>query len=187
MKMFKKMIVVAAMALLAICAQVGTASAALVNGGFETGDFTGWSIDSVSNWALVMDSGSKEGTYHAELGTYGSVGTLSQTFSTTAGQAYSVKYWLANDLSGDNSFQALWNNSAIQATALTNVNAFGYREYLFTATANSDSSTIAFNFLNEPSVFHLDNVDVTPTPIPAAFWMLGSGLLGLAGVRRKQK
>lgn len=26
----------------------------------------------------------------------------------------------------------------------------------------------------------------TPTPIPAAFWLLGSGLAGLAGIRRKQ-
>lgn len=31
------------------------------------------------------------------------------------------------------------------------------------------------------------NLDVTPTPIPAAAWLLGSGLLGLVGIRRKQK
>jgi hypothetical protein len=29
--------------------------------------------------------------------------------------------------------------------------------------------------------------DVTPTPIPAAAWLLGSGLLGLVGIRRKHK
>jgi hypothetical protein len=29
------------------------------------------------------------------------------------------------------------------------------------------------------------NIDVTPTPIPAAAWLLGSGLLGLIGIRRK--
>jgi len=29
------------------------------------------------------------------------------------------------------------------------------------------------------------NIDVTPTPIPAAAWLLGSGLLGLVGIRRK--
>jgi hypothetical protein len=31
------------------------------------------------------------------------------------------------------------------------------------------------------------NIDVTPTPVPAAAWLLGSGLLGLAGIRRKEK
>jgi hypothetical protein len=28
---------------------------------------------------------------------------------------------------------------------------------------------------------------VTPTPIPAAAWLLGSGLMGLLGFRRKEK
>jgi hypothetical protein len=31
------------------------------------------------------------------------------------------------------------------------------------------------------------NIDVTPTPIPAAAWLLGSGLLGLVGIRRRNK
>lgn len=30
------------------------------------------------------------------------------------------------------------------------------------------------------------NIDVTPTPVPAAAWLLGSGLLGLVGIRRKK-
>jgi len=30
------------------------------------------------------------------------------------------------------------------------------------------------------------NMDVTPTPIPAAAWLLGSGLMGLVGIRRKK-
>jgi hypothetical protein len=30
------------------------------------------------------------------------------------------------------------------------------------------------------------NIDVTPTPIPAAAWLLGSGLLGLVGIRRRK-
>jgi hypothetical protein len=29
--------------------------------------------------------------------------------------------------------------------------------------------------------------DYTPTPIPAAFWLLGSGLLGLAGLRKRRQ
>ncbi|MCK5232472.1 MAG: VPLPA-CTERM sorting domain-containing protein, partial [Desulfobulbaceae bacterium] len=28
-------------------------------------------------------------------------------------------------------------------------------------------------------------VDVNPVPVPAAVWMLGSGLVGLMGIRRK--
>ncbi len=29
------------------------------------------------------------------------------------------------------------------------------------------------------------NIDVTPTPIPAAVWLMGSGLMGLVGIRRR--
>ncbi|NMC75423.1 MAG: VPLPA-CTERM sorting domain-containing protein [Geobacteraceae bacterium] len=31
------------------------------------------------------------------------------------------------------------------------------------------------------------NVDVVPAPLPAAGWLLGSGLLGLMGIRRNRK
>ena len=34
---------------------------------------------------------------------------------------------------------------------------------------------------------YLDNVRVDPVPIPAAAWVLGTGLLGLIGIRRKMK
>lgn len=190
--MFKKLIIVAAMAMLAISAQVGTASAALVNGGFETGDFTGWSVDSVNNWALVINSGTQyAGNYEAQLGTYGTAGTLyHDAFATTAGHQYTVSFWLkSEDVATGNLFQALWNGQAQNLSPVLNADlASPYTLYQFTTTAAGASSTIAFNFQNDLSVFGLDNVDVTevaPTPIPAAFWLLGSGLAGLAGIRRR--
>jgi len=197
--MFKKMIVVAALALIAISAQVGTASAALVNGDFETGDFTGWSVDTVNNWAMVINSGTQHaGNFEAQLGTYADVNTgnpgpaatlTHDAFATTAGQQYTVSFWLANDSKAStNVFQALWNGQEQALNPVLNPTlASSYTQYAFTATATDATSTIAFNFQNDPSVFHLDNVDVTPTPIPAAFWLLGSGLMGLAGIRRRKQ
>ncbi|NVN90131.1 MAG: VPLPA-CTERM sorting domain-containing protein [Desulfuromonadales bacterium] len=38
------------------------------------------------------------------------------------------------------------------------------------------------NFVTSATVTY----DYTPTPIPAAAWLLGSGLMGLAGIRRKK-
>ncbi|NVN90133.1 MAG: VPLPA-CTERM sorting domain-containing protein [Desulfuromonadales bacterium] len=190
--MFKKMIVVAALAIIAISAQVGTANAALVNGDFETGDFNGWTVDSINNWAMVINSGSQHaGNFEAQLGTYGTSGTLTHdAFATTAGQEYTVSFWLASDglnTTNTNVFQALWNGQAQNINPVLNPNlSSSYTQYLFTTIASGTSSTIAFNFQNDPSVFHLDNVDVTPTPIPAAFWLMGSGLAGLAGIRRKK-
>jgi hypothetical protein len=31
----------------------------------------------------------------------------------------------------------------------------------------------------------MDDLEVNPVPIPAAVWLLGSGLLGLIGIRRR--
>ncbi len=46
----------------------------------------------------------------------------------------------------------------------------------------------------DPSgTYYIDSItgtlvqDTTPTPIPAAAWLFGSGLLGLVGLRRRQK
>lgn len=39
--------------------------------------------------------------------------------------------------------------------------------------------------MNTPAYFGIDTAN--PVPIPAALWMLGSGLLAIAGIRRKEK
>ena len=46
--------------------------------------------------------------------------------------------------------------------------------------------SIALNADNTTTVVVADaGTNVTPTPIPAAFWLLGSGLAGLVGIRRR--
>jgi hypothetical protein len=124
------------------------------------------------------------------MGTFGTAGTISQAFTTTAGQDYKVSFWLANDLKDtSNVFQALWNGAAQNITALDPTLASDYTEYQFRATAANTNSEIAFNFLNDPSVFHLDNVDVAPVPEPGTIVLLSAGLFGLCvyGKRRNVK
>ena len=51
------------------------------------------------------------------------------------------------------------------------------------ATYDGSWSFIEYDLNN----FDPDTYDRTATPIPAAIWLLGSGLVGLVGVRRKMK
>lgn len=60
----------------------------------------------------------------------------------------------------------------------------GYDYGIFSTVFENPVTTLMFHdsFLGEVGI---DNLDVTPVPLPAAVWFLGSGLIGLAGVRRK--
>ncbi len=41
--------------------------------------------------------------------------------------------------------------------------------------------------IDSPIISGGGSISIVPTPIPAATWLLGSGLLGLVGIRRKQQ
>lgn len=47
----------------------------------------------------------------------------------------------------------------------------------------SQSESIAFS--NWETILNFTTPDVAPTPLPGAVWLLGSGVLGLAGLRKK--
>jgi hypothetical protein len=188
--MIRKLLVCAAIAMLFLGVQAGTACANLVlNGSFQTGDFTDWTQSNPGNtYAFFTGATCAPVATEVQLGTNG-LGTdtqIYQSIATTAGQSYTVSFWLANDdFSNTSNFKLLWNgavettNPALQNSGL----AFNYTEFSFTGVATGATSVIAFDFQNDNSDYHLTNVNASPTPIPATMLLFFPPLAGLLGLR----
>jgi hypothetical protein len=146
------------------------------DGGFEVGDFAYWNL--VGSYATdnnYVDDGtytgltSHSGTYFAVLGQTNSLGYLSQTLPTLAGQSYLVSFWLQSaDLGSGttpNEFLVKWNNTNLLDSV--NLGVFDWTNMSYVATAAGTSTVLEFGFRNEPSYFALDDVSVVPIPPPS--------------------
>jgi hypothetical protein len=194
--------------------QQGTAQCAannlVANCGFETGDFTGWTTTGadVTNGQLGnlygVEGADPDGTapnsgsFQAYFGDLPSNAvTISQILSTSAGNAYLVSFFLAQDTTpsattttgnenGPNDFTATFGG--VTLTNLTNIPLEGYTEYSFLTTASGPSTTLDLTFGNTSGFFQADDVSVTEvTPEPSSMVLLATGLAGIAwaGTRRK--
>ncbi len=186
-----------AVVLLSFGTAVFAGTVPISNGGFETGDFTGWtqfgdtSFDSVCQTSTCpYNFAPYAGTYAASFGAVGDTSGIFQNVATVVGQQYTLTFFLANQQSGGvpNYFQAQFGNADF---SLSNFPvAFGWTEFQLTNVATSTSTLLEFTFRNDPGYWFLDNVGVTTgggtTPEPGTLVLFGSGLLGIAGVVRRK-
>ncbi|HEY5041381.1 MAG TPA: protease pro-enzyme activation domain-containing protein [Verrucomicrobiae bacterium] len=136
------------------------------NGGFETGDFTGWTLSASSTYNIVSSSGSlvHSGSYGAAFGQYPSLGYLSQTLTTSPGQHYLISLWLDNPNNHygatPNQFQVQWNGTTL--LNWVNVPYIGWTNLQYVVTATGPSTVLQFGFEDTPYYLGLDDVSVTP-------------------------
>lgn len=171
---------------------VASASAELVtNGGFETSDFTGWTVVDSSNNSDVTDSPVHGGTYAGEFGPSDGAGTAEQTLATTAGQSYSLSFWLSNGNAVPNLFEVAIDGALLGS--LTDQGALSFTQYVFDFVAAGSSTQLLFTFEQPGSFWWLDDVSVTetrtttPSPEPASIALLGAGLAGFGAMRKKRR
>ena len=185
--------------LMTIFCKVAWAQNLVVNGGFETGNFSSWTQFGSSNsgypgYTGITSGGAPQGSLFAYFGPVSSTGGISQNFTTVIGQVYTISYFLQNDYSfGTHTFLAEFGNPGSLSTleSLTNPSSFGYTLRTFIFTATSTTSQIRFTFQNDPSYWRLDNVivkdkvpEIHPSGARFPLTLLCLGLLILYDRRR---
>jgi hypothetical protein len=153
----------------------------VTNGGFEKGDFTGWTVSADPVNTFVDMELPHTGLFSAALGEFPTDGHLSQILPTTPGGEYTLTYWLQNDGGTPNDFSASWNGSRLPGSVLSNADGFDYTQYVFTdLVATSPSTLLGFAFEQTPAYWHLDDVAVNPVPEPSSAPILLSIFVGSA-------
>ena len=133
-----------------------------VNGGFETGDFTGWIA---SGPVVELDAlGGDFGLYTVALA---SSGSLEQDIATVAGQHYSLSFYLAGDPGGGSQSFAASFGGATLVSAVDSEIAFGFTKYTFDVVGDGLTDQFLINYTAGISGMHFDQFSLAPTPGPA--------------------
>ena len=139
------------------------------NGGFETGDFTGWTLNGGGYKTNYVDGSGQfvaahSGTYCALLGEPVVLAYLSQTLTTTVGQKYLLSLWLNNPLAGDrynpNEFSVAWNGSTLYDKK--NLAVTGWTNLQFVVTATGGGTGLRIGGRQDNYYLGLDDIAVTP-------------------------
>jgi hypothetical protein len=195
------------MALLLGISATASASNLVINGGFEDGNLTGWTINSSASipWHVYSSYENlipNSGTYFAETGCVGTgclaYGTstandLSQPLTTVAGQSYTLSFYTSNGgsiASGQNvpsELDVYWGGNLVVGLNPVPGAAPAYTMYTATVTATGTLSNLEFLGRQDPSWIALDDVSVTAVPLPASVWLMLSGLVGLGAMVHRHR
>ncbi len=196
-------------ALLAVFAAQASATNLLVNGSFQSGDFTGWTIGTTSNgtWGqgFPVVTGWPLGGMNAAEGEVGEVnfdgtqqgGTLSQTFTAAGGVGTISLDWAAMGVGGQNAdggeFTILLDGTQVAQYDTGTIDANQLLNGTLTANVNLAAGMntleieVTRKYLTAPGGTPYQfvtgaDVEGQGVPEPGSFVLLVSGVLGVASV-----
>jgi flagellin len=157
----------------------------VVNGSFEAG-LASWSESNflLQGFDFGIDSAAHSGSNAFFGGAVESLGFLSQSLATIAGNTYDVDFWLASDGFLPNQLQVAINGQTVLSR--DDILLQPYAAYHTTFVASSAVSQLQFGLRNDSGLLHLDDVSVAAVPEPEISLMMALGLGALAFARRRR-
>lgn len=186
----------------------------IVNGGFEEptpvispyehrngSELPGWTLFSTFKGTVHFDTTYdpvSEGSQAVQIEVPGD--WISQSFATVIGQVYTVSFdQSAYSVYGGPNLGFTPCSPTCESILGVSVGAFndeftgssaGYVTNTLQFTADSLTTTLEFKNLYDGDAWgnypHLDNVSVNAVPLPAAFWLFSTGLIGLVAAARRK-
>jgi hypothetical protein len=168
----------------------------VANGGFTTGDFTGWTSSSDENWnvnGIDTNPGAPSDTsYAAENGCVGAScndpvngSWITQSLATEVSQTYTLTFFYdpgpLNEDEGGGGIDAiadasvittteldvLWDGSLVTGGQIVNATSSTWEEYTFTGlTASTTSTVLEFTGREDPDYLQLTDISVTADASP---------------------
>ena len=162
----------------------------VTNGGFETGNFTGWTQSGNLGSTGVNSTAANSGSYGAYFHPVGSLGFISQNLVTEPGATYTLSFFLTDTLAvAPNNFIASFGGMTV--FSLTNVNTAVLGTFTFNLVATSTVTPLQFGFRNDRAYWYIDDISVQRISGPgvpdsgSTLVILGIALVVIEGVRRK--
>jgi hypothetical protein len=176
----------------------------VANCGFETGDFTSWTlagndvpgelgnlygVEGTDPYPLPDGTAPNSGNFQAFFSDLAAnPTTLSQSIATVAGQQYTISFYMAQELVGPGTVNndLLAKFGSVTLDNLSDVGVQGYTEYSFNTVATSSSSLLSLSFGNDIGEFLVDDISVVASPEPSAWALMLVVAMGSILVWKRQ-
>jgi hypothetical protein len=144
--------------LISIGTNAARAQELVINGGFETGNFSGWTEFGEPGYIGVNTHWPHSGQYYGFFGPFTSAG-IRQTLAVQAGSQVRVSFWYQSEF-GDTPNSILATLGSLTIANISNVTSTTYTQFTATVTVAESNPVLSFAFYDPPDYLDMDDVSV---------------------------